>query len=305
MVSAIDMYEFHAHGSSFKETSLKMDYFRASHFVTVLALWYGNRDAILLWHQKTHAAFEEIDLITSRAYQAECVEVFNASANGLPSMIMIDMLDEVSSILTAMGFTLDQEGFERIDSFAPVLCVVFPNAKKETQSIYYRLLVLLSSAPNTFDVAEVNTWMPTPKQLADMEKDYNFFIYSAADVTGFGARAFLKLGRDDDAYELSRIAVSPEQKTKKKTTLVACHCILGEVAAKRGDLEEAESHFANALKEAKLSRLPMMEVIAARDWKKYLLDPNGRDCSVAEATIDGACARMDKSRKQLESVLSY
>ena len=55
-----------------------------------------------------------------------------------------------------------------------------------------------------------------------------------------------------------------------------CHSVLGQVAAKRGNLEEAESHFANALTEAKLSRLPMVEVLVARDWKKHALVLNGR-----------------------------
>ena len=122
-------------------------------------------------------------------------------------------------------------------------------------------------------------------------------------MTSFGARAFLKLGRDDDAYELSRIAVSPEQKTEKKTTLVTCHSILGQIAAKRGDLDEAESHFANALREATLSRLPMLEVLAARDWKRHLLAPQGWDCGAAEAAIDGACLKMKKTREELAPVL--
>ena len=119
-----------------------------------------------------------------------------------------------------------------------------------------------------------------------------------------GAKAFLKLGRDDDAYELSRIAVSPEQKTEKHTTLVPCHSILGIVAARRGDLEEADGHFANALEVAKLSRLPMLEVMAARDWKRHLLEPKGRDVSGAEAVIDAACLKMKKTREQVAPVLS-
>ena len=122
-------------------------------------------------------------------------------------------------------------------------------------------------------------------------------------MASFGARAFLKLGRDDDAYELSRIAVSPEQQTDKKTTLVSCHSILGQIAAKRGDLDDAESHFANALREAKLSRLPMLEVLAARDWKRHLLAPQGRECGAAEAAIDGARLKMKKTREELAPLL--
>ena len=122
-------------------------------------------------------------------------------------------------------------------------------------------------------------------------------------MTSFGARAFLKLGRDDDASELARIAVSPAQKTLKKTTLVTCHSILGQIAAKRGNMDEADGHFANALEEAKLSRLPMLEVLAARDWKKHLLEPNGRDASEAEEAIDAACEKMNKARGELASVL--
>ena len=137
-----------------------------------------------------------------------------------------------------------------------------------------------------------------------MEYEY-FFLkrFGLYDLTSTGARAFLKLGRDDDAYELSRIAVSPEQKTEKKTTLVDCHSILGQIVAKRGNLDEAESHFANAMKEAKLSRLPMLEVLVARNMKKHLLEPNGRDCSAAEEGIDSACRKMNKTREEVAWVL--
>ena len=48
----------------------------------------------------------------------------------------------------------------------------------------------------------------------------------------------------------------------------------------------------------------MLEVLAARDWKRHLLEPNGRDASGAEAAIDEACSKMKKTREQLASVLS-
>ena len=127
--------------------------------------------------------------------------------------------------------------------------------------------------------------------------------FALFDLVSTGARAFLKLGRDDDACELARIATSPDFKVEKKWSLMLCHSVLGQVAAKRGNLEEAESHFANALTEAKLSRLPKVEVLAVRDWKNHLLEPNGRDCGAAEAVIDEACSQMKKTRGQLASVL--
>ena len=35
--------------------------------------------------------------------------------------------------------------------------------------------------------------------------------------------SLLKLGRDDDAFELASFSVSPEAKTEKKISLVTCH----------------------------------------------------------------------------------
>ena len=75
--------------------------------------------------------------------------------------------------------------------------------------------------------------------------------------------------------------------------------MLGQVAAKRGQLEEASGHFGRALEEAAASRLPMLELLAARDWKRAV----GGSGEAAEAVIDAACAKMGKSRAQLARVL--
>lgn len=85
--------------------------------------------------------------------------------------------------------------------------------------------------------------------------------------------------------------------------MIICYQVLGQVAAKRGNLDEADGHFAKAMEYAKLSRMPMFEVLVARDWKKHLLEPNGLECGTVEAIIDEACAKMKKSREDISSVL--
>lgn len=166
------------------------------------------------------------------------------------------------------------------------------------------MMLIVCDTEDEIDPAEANAFMPTPATLAQYEREcFDFREWGAYHLLGLGARAFLKLGRDDDAYETARIAVSPEQQTKKKTTLVDCHSILGQIAAKRGDLDEAASHFSNALKQAELSRLPMLEVLAARDWKRHALVAHGRGSADADAAIDSACGKMGKTRGQLASVL--
>ena len=127
--------------------------------------------------------------------------------------------------------------------------------------------------------------------------------WGSYNIASLGEQALLKLGRDDDACELARLILSSEAKLEKKWILMSSHGVLGQFAAKRGDIDEADGHFASALEEAKLSRLPMLEVLAARDWKRHLLAPQWRDCGAAEAAIDGACAKMKKTREQLARVL--
>ena len=111
------------------------------------------------------------------------------------------------------------------------------------------------------------------------------------------AEAFLQLGRDDDAAEAARIGLLPEQHTHDTFARGKYHRVLGQVAAKRGNAEEAGGHFGRALEEAKA--LPMLQLLAARDWKRSVSASGG----AADAAIDAACAKMGKSRAELASVL--
>ena len=57
------------------KANLNWDFFRQSCFISVLALRFGNIQAIGVWHQKLAEAYEEIDLPSSRDFTSETYEV--------------------------------------------------------------------------------------------------------------------------------------------------------------------------------------------------------------------------------------
>ena len=145
-----------------------------------------------------------------------------------------------------------------------------------------KLLAFLATPDNAIEKAKFEAWIPAPSAIADQGKHFFPSFLGLFDVLFLGCKAYLRLGHEEAAAELARIGISPEQQTVKKSELVSCYSILGQIAAKRGSLEDADGHFSNGLKQAKLSRLPMFEILAARDWQRHLLEPTGRDCSAAE-----------------------
>ena len=219
-------------------------------------------------------------------------------------LTVLGLNEKANEMMKLLGFTWDEDGVERLDSFAEICAGILP-VNAENMKTWIRMTIFLSSPKTAIDAESVLTWIPKPTVLADMEaNDLIIKRMHPNDITSFGCRCFLRLGRDDDAYELAHLTCHPDQKTEKKTTLVVARMVLGQVAAKRGDLDEASDHFAKALEEAKQSCFPMMELLAARDWKKYLLEPSGRDCSAAESAIDAACSQLNKTRKELGDILA-
>lgn len=307
------------------KANLNWDFFRQSLFISVLALRFGNIQAINVWHQKLVEAYEEIDLPSSRDFTSETYQVghhllrafmlcrtltshtfqvYGLMCTAIPTLLMIGMEAEAYWLLRCFGFTWDNTGFENLDLFNTTHKAAYPPLIVHTHTTLYRLLIILASPDGTINEAEANAWIPSPSALVEMEKgDVTVQAWGCYDMCSFAARSFLRLGRDDDAYDLARFAVAPELGTLKKTTLVSCHSILGQVAARRGETDEAEGHFARALEEAKTSRLPMLEILAVRDWRDHLLAPTGRDCGEAEAVIEAACTAMNKTRGQLQRVL--
>ena len=303
LFEAIKFYDPHICGPVIK----KLWYFDPSPWgnTAPAVLRYGSFEAHDLWNQKTLAYYQELDLGTSKDYATELFEVSGMCQLGCAFSIYIGQPADAAALLNSIGFTWDKNGLENFNTWFSAVSAAVPFFVADVEAVFNRLIIFLSSPDGTIDEAEVNNSIPSPAAIAEMEQGSIWtrvgWFY---DITSFGANAFLKLGRDDDAYELARLTVAPEQKTLKKSTLVSCHSILGQVAAKRGNMEEADGHFAHALEEAKLSSLPMLEVLAARDWKQHALEPAGRDCNPAESIIDMACTNMNKSREQIKRVLA-
>ena len=299
----IDNYEVSVDSQLFRE-QWHFDAVPMGCFLPMLTFLFGNIQKIDVWYEKTKSFWETADLATSKDYASYTMECWDGMAFGAVNCLYLGLNEKADSLLKLVGFTWDGDGSERIDTFTAVQAQIFPSVQPKIESAWIRMMMFLASPPDAVDQEQVLAWLPTPAALAEMEaSDAVTKRMGIHDVTSFGARCYLRIGRDDDAYEVARLACLPEQKTEKQTTLISSYSILGQVAAKRGDLDEADGHFAKALGVAKLSPLPLFEVFAARDWKKYLLEPNGRDCGPADAAIDAACAKMNKTREELERVL--
>jgi hypothetical protein len=169
----------------------------------------------------------------------------------------------------------------------------------EHDIVFHRLLVYLASPQTESSDHEMGGWIPSPAALAAHDRKLPVRPYGAHSTVLLGAEALLKLGRDDDAAEVARLGLLPEQHTYEKWFRAVYHGVLGRVAAKNGNAEDAGGHFGRALDEAKASRLPMQELLVARDWKRAVSGSG----AAADAAIDEACAKMGKSRAALASVL--
>ena len=120
-----------------------------------------------------------------------------------------------------------------------------------------------------------------------------------ANVTAFGARAYERVGEDEKAAETAKLGVAQQ---KKKVVVADCHCVLGRVAARGGDTGSAEAHFRWAMDEAHTAGAHVFVIIAAREWKRHVLDPAGRTAE-ADSMIESACKLMGKERAAFGSLL--
>jgi hypothetical protein len=307
-VAALDFYAKHPASSRsiIKSNCVQLDYFSFGLHCLPLALCFGNFPAFDRWAASQVSIYKERDFsVAGFAADAGQGNELQWMTEACAVFVRLNRRAAAHAIFEAAGYIWGDAGFALHDlCFASLLGSIWASTKDE-DAISCRLAIYLASPQTAALDAAVSAWVPAPAVLAQIERE-SCVAYTYGGVFSIlhkAARAFLQLGRDDDAAEVARAAVSCAEPAVQVYSVVECHCVLGEVAAKRGALEEASGHFSAGLGAAKASgKLPMLELLVARDWARAV----GEDASAAgvEAVIDGACAAMGKSRAQLAGVLA-
>ena len=125
-------------------------------------------------------------------------------------------------------------------------------------------------------------------------------LWNCASSVALGARAYLRLGKDDEAAETARGGLV---EAKKCTTRVECHRVLGVVATRRDDAAAAESSLLAGAEDARECGLYLLELLCARDLVQFVYEGQGR-AAEGEAMIEAAAGRMGKPVSDFEELLS-
>jgi hypothetical protein len=284
-----------------------IDWFLMGSAAALLALYFGNVPAAAQWVCDAATLYSDLDLPKTKDYGSLVAEIHH-TREILPFMVLhLDLAAEAQTLLGAMGFGWSDAGFSRYNDWFLAASKTFPNfgelppgeiGSGTGEMAYHRLMVYLVVPKTAVVDAEFSDWVPPPAELAEIEKKSPWnFDFAFQGILHLAAEAFLKLGSDADAAEAARIAVSPDQQTRDPCTLAECHKVLGQVAAKRDEFDEADGHFTRALEAAKASRYAMLEVLVAQSWKRAVGE-NG--AAGADAVIGAACGKMGKTLEQVD-----
>jgi hypothetical protein len=281
-------------GLEMKDGPMAVNYYAYGHIHCVLALNFGRVPALVQFAEDAAAHYKDMDLPRTRDFLGNWPEIMQGRCS-VQLLVNLGRPAEAYAVLEAMGFGWNDEGFALHDLWFAAASASLPGWDQAADAVLQRLLLYLASPQSAVLDAEVGAWIPTPAAIAQHERDQPIIRIALMHMLGMAASVFLRLGRDDDAAESARILVSPEHGCVLPSDLVHGHRVLGQVAAKRGDVEATGGHFGRALAAAAASRMPLWEVIAARDWKRAVPESG----VAADAVIDAACAKMGKSRAQL------
>ena len=132
---------------------------------------------------------------------------------------------------------------------------------------------------------EALAFLPAPQTLVEMDRDPLLHLWFMPSLVMLGARAYLRLGKDDEAEATARGGLA---EAKKLTTRVECHRVLGIVAARRGDLKQAEASFVAGMEEARDAGLYLLELLCARDMKQFVVEKSQGQADEVDTMIAAA-----------------
>ena len=167
-----------------------------------------------------------------------------------------------------------------------------------------RLLVYLTSGEggdSTVPDEEALAFMPAPQTLVEMDRHAQFHLFGTASFVILGARAYLRLGKNEEAEVTAQGGLA---EAKKGPTRVECHRVLGVVAARRGDLKEAEASFLAGMEEALDTGAYLLELLCARDLKQFVVEKSQGQADEADVMIATAAGRMNKTTADFGELLA-
>jgi hypothetical protein len=263
---------------------------------SILALHFGRVPALVQWSADAAAEFKELDLVNTQDYSSVPHETMNSRFAAM-TLVGIGRPAEAYAVLEAMGFIWTDEGLVLYELWFAAISQTLPGWAKDADAVWHRLLLYLAAPQSAALDAEVSSWIPSPAAIAEHERSCPWSMHWG--VTGMlclATSVFLRLGRSEEAAEAACILVSPEHHCMLPSDLAHGHGVLGQVAAEHGGVEAADGHFERALAAAAGGPYPLVEVLVARDWKQVVPASAG----AADAVIDAACVKMDKSRSEVE-----
>ena len=83
---------------------------------------------------------------------------------------------------------------------------------KELWITYVKLAIYLSSPDGKIDAATMSAWIPSPEDLAAQDRVYLAHAWCLFNVLALGARAYERLGRDDDAAATAQFGIEQHKK---------------------------------------------------------------------------------------------
>ncbi len=211
LAELIRSYDYVVDGPVHKRTGAKYDSFRAGSFTWILALCYGDFESLSVWHRKAIAINHELKLAETHEYGPELMEVgITVQVNPHVYLLLGDH-ERANEYLRSLGFVWSGVGVER---YTTTVRGAFGDHMSggAAISVYLKLLIFLSSAEGEIDAAEVNAWMPSLDDLKDYDKLWVFHVQGLMSTLALGARAFERLGRDDDAIAAAQAGIELNKK---------------------------------------------------------------------------------------------